>query len=467
MINIMKNGKLNRGEYILGNIREYIGYWWLPDNGNDRLYGSLKIYDDNKLELKVLGMFGGLEEHRNHISINTINGFTQCGKKITLLKCYEDNCKFSMPGIASENYTPQYMIIGEHFKYMDDIKINSISSRYTDLSKWIGIVPFKRKIHNEKEFVLSYKLPEQKIYELTNHTIKITFNANMNRDSLKQFTITQSIDIKFEELKEKSFELTLDLIYDFSKFLTLWIGEKVNLYNIEAVAENDTKIFIFWNNMALDRDSDEAWDKILVPYSFVEDNFQQYLENWYEKKEKLKPIINYVVEAYEKVFQIPMSFLKIIQAFEAFSRRMRNNCNIDSEAHEKRVEYIINKIDNEDYKTWLEERLRYSNEPNLSSRIKSLFMELNFIINMSNTKKKNIASKITNTRNYYTHFDDSNKENAMSSDEIFYITKYMLLGLRVLIMMELGVEKEFIKSQIDNLDELWLNRLKKEFNLDS
>lgn len=43
----------------------------------------------------------------------------------------------------------------------------------------------------------------------------------------------------------------------------------------------------------------------------------------------------------------------------------------------------------------------------------------------------------------------------------------MLLGLRVLIMMELGVEKEFIKSQIDNLDELWLNRLKKEFNLDS
>nr|WP_157450826.1 hypothetical protein [Clostridium sp. ATCC 25772] len=43
----------------------------------------------------------------------------------------------------------------------------------------------------------------------------------------------------------------------------------------------------------------------------------------------------------------------------------------------------------------------------------------------------------------------------MSADEIFYITKYMPLGLRVLIMMELGVEKEFIKSQIDNVNELW------------
>ncbi|WP_345968949.1 HEPN domain-containing protein [Clostridium sp. ATCC 25772] len=62
---------------------------------------------------------------------------------------------------------------------------------------------------------------------------------------------------------------------------------------------------------------------------------------------------------------------------------------------------------------------------------------------------------MTLTRNYYTHFDDSNKENVMSADEIFYITKYMPLGLRVLIMMELGVEKEFIKSQIDNVNELW------------
>ncbi|WP_061994249.1 HEPN domain-containing protein [Clostridium sp. ATCC 25772] len=288
------------------------------------------------------------------------------------------------------------MIIDEHFASVNDIKISSASSRYTDSSKQIRIAPFERKIRNEdddKEFVLRYKLLAQKVYRLTDPTVKISFNANMNGDSLKQCTTTQSTDIKFEDLKEKLFESTLDLIYDFSEFLTLCIGEKVNTYNIEVLTKSGNKILISWKGMILNEDSDKTLHKILVPYQFIQDNFQQCLESWYEKNEKLKPIINYLVEAYEKVFYIPMSFLKVIQAFEAFSIRMRNNYKIDSEEHEKRVKYIIDKTDNEEYKPWLEERLRYSNEPNLNSRIKDLFTELDFIIHMSSEDKKGMLTK--------------------------------------------------------------------------
>ncbi|WP_160691704.1 HEPN domain-containing protein [Clostridium sp. C2-6-12] len=449
------------------NTKEYIGFWYLPDNRENKIYGTLNIDEDNKLKLNLCGVFGELKEQFNYEKLKVINGFTKEGEKITLLNSNIADFKFKMPGIPSKNYMPQYMIIGEHFNSIDEIKINSVSSRYTDLSKWISIAPFERDVQDEeKEFVLRYKLPEQRTYKLNDKTVKISFNATMDGDLLKECTIYQNTLINFGELKEKTLDLTLDLINDFSEFLTLCIGEKISSYDIQAITEKGNKIKIIWNGMLLKEDSEKTLYSILVPYPFIQDKFQECLENWYKKNRQLKPIINYVVEAYEKVFYIPMSFMKIIQAFEAFSRRMRNNCKVDSKEHQNRIDYIINRIDNEDYKKWLEDKLRYSNEPNLNSRIKDLFTELDFILNMTAKEKKSIANKITLTRNYFTHFDENNKDNAMSTNQIFFITNYLLLGLRVLIMMELGLEREFIKAQIDNVGELWfLNNLKKEFKL--
>lgn len=98
-------------------------------NKNDQLYGNLKIYNDNKLELQLCG---GLKKQLKHNNINTINRFSQCEKNIELIKCSENNSNFSIP---NKSYTPQYMIIGEHFACVDNIKISSESSSYTDLSK--------------------------------------------------------------------------------------------------------------------------------------------------------------------------------------------------------------------------------------------------------------------------------------------------------------------------------------------
>ena len=446
---------------------EYTGYWYLPNDEKNQLFGTLQIDGNNKLRLELCGVWGSLKKLHNYENIMVINGFTKSGKKITLFECSVESLTLSNPGIPSVNYNPVYMIIGEHFKCINDIKINSVSSRYTDLSKWIRIAPFKREIQDtEKEFVLKYKLPEPRVYKLKDYTMKVNFKANMDGNFLKECTIYQKISIIFEDLREKSIESTLNLVYDFSKFLTLCIGQKVNPYDVEAVTENGNQILITWNGMRLNEDSEKTLNNILIPYQFIQDKFQECLENWYDKSEKLSPIIDYVVEAYENVFYIPMSFLKIIQAFEAFSRRMRNNCKIDLVAHENRINYIFDRIDNDDYKEWLNLRLKHSNEPSLNNRIQQLFGELDFIINMSGKEKKRISNKITLTRNYYTHFDESNKENKMGREEIYLVTKYILLGLRVLIMMELGLDKQFIRIQIDKANELWfLKDLKNEFKL--
>lgn len=148
---------------------------------------------------------------------------------------------------------------------------------------------------------------------------------------------------------------------------------------------------------------------------------------------------------------------------------MRNNCKIDEDEHNKKIEYIISKIDDEEYKKWLIDRLKYSNEPSLAMRLKEIFKEVDFIISLNSGERKKIVKKIVDTRNYYTHFDESKKDLIMTTEELIYISKYILVILKVLIMKELGLDEAFIELQLKGLSEIIFTKakLKKLFNIKS
>ena len=79
------------------------------------------------------------------------------------------------------------------------------------------------------------------------------------------------------------------------------------------------------------------------------------------------------------------------------------------------------------------------------------------------------VKKIVDTRNYYTHFDESKKDLIMTTEELIYISKYILVILKVLIMKELGLDEAFIELQLKGLSEIIFTKakLKKLFNIKS
>ena len=87
---------------------------------------------------------------------------------------------------------------------------------------------------------------------------------------------------------------------------------------------------------------------------------------------------------------------------------MRNNCKIDEDEHNSKIEYIISKIDNDEYKEWLIDRLRYSNEPSLSMRLKEIFKEVDFIISLNSGAVS------------YTHLET---KNFTTASEILSVTQ--------------------------------------------
>ncbi|SDP35639.1 HEPN domain-containing protein [Clostridium gasigenes] len=444
--------------------KEYMGYWYLPENKENEIYGSLVIDDKNNIKLNLCGYFSELTEIFKSNNINIINGFTKCGKKITLANCLSGGISINMPGIPSAEYIPSYVIIGGAYDSLDLCMVTEVEADFTGLDKWLNIDSFEFEINDtDKEYKVYYKLPERRSYSCEKFDFSIGFGGKINEDKLKSVEITQRTYIEFKFNEEVSLIKSLEYINDFSRFLTLCLGEEVNQSNIKLKNGESKDISVFWNRMNEEYISKKKTHEILIPYNLIEDDFGQVIQNWYDVKDRLEPIINYIIDGYEKVFHIPMTFLKIVQAFEAFSRKMRENCKEEAIVYDEKIKYILEAVENTEYKKWLQDTLRYSNEPTLNSRIKDLYTELDFFLKLTGRERKSIANKISLTRNYYTHFDESNKKNAMTSDEIYYSTIIMQLALRVLVMMELGVDRKLIESQIINCESYNLSNFKKYF----
>jgi ApeA N-terminal domain 1 len=69
-------------------------------------------------------------------------------------------------------------------------------------------------------------------------------------------------------------------------------------------------------------------------------------------------------------------FLNIAQAVESYHRRRSDKKDLSEEDHEKRLEKILAGTPQE-YKKWLSDKLKYSNELSLRQRLKDLLGDAN------------------------------------------------------------------------------------------
>ncbi|QXE18843.1 HEPN domain-containing protein [Clostridium sp. 001] len=295
-------------------------------------------------------------------------------------------------------------------------------------------------------------MPKVFICNVGNEKIEFTYKLNAKSDFLSNFTMYQYEFVSFKFFEKVYYKNALDRIWDFAKLLTLCIGKRVSPLSITSKNESGQKVeFIYPASNIMDKEVIKEHD-ICIKFSYIRDIFENVINNWKVKKDKLEPIIDYFVDAYEKVFMVPTSFLKVIQAIEAYSRRMRKNAVLPQAEFEKKVQNILEKVESSEDRELIKSIL--SNEPRLRKRLAELFNETNYVFDISSKKRKLLICEIVDTRNYYTHFDNKSKYKILEPERMFYASSFMKLVLRVLLMQELGMSKELIKSRMKEDQEL-------------
>ena len=432
---------------------EFKGVWWLPGDEAKRVVGILKFNPEDGADLELMG---ALSNH-SELDSDIVLGKTSDGKDITLYGCFQTKFTFNSSGIPTTVIFANIVFEGAHFNTEEEIEFQELSCRYTHLDEWAWMKgihitpPTESKLEIKYECPASVKTNISDDYSIEVYPITQTPTYSIVQ---KEVNITQRIYIKLISNKPSSFGQQQDKLYHIQNFLSLGVGKPVEIIDFMGrteVNKEDYDGFILHPNVRIYFCTKEASDQYtpLVPQKMlfslrdIQDDFDMIMRKWFDKEKTLKPVFNlYFGTLYNKDMYLEQRFLSLVQAVESYHRRTRINNEIDPEDHKKRVNAVMESVDDQ-YKKWIGGRLGYSNEPTLRKRLRELIDECGALIKLSSSsQKKSFINKVCDTRNYLTHYDVSLFDRAAKESELFKICYMLGVIIEFNLLLEIGFEQE-------------------------
>jgi len=117
---------------------EYSGDWWLPEDPDNEISGTLTYSSQSGAHLALIGSFKDPKNFRTmglFARHPIILGITTTGKEVTLYRCSESEINRTMGGIVVSKYRAVITIVGCHFSRVEDITFRSLALSYTHLAQ--------------------------------------------------------------------------------------------------------------------------------------------------------------------------------------------------------------------------------------------------------------------------------------------------------------------------------------------
>lgn len=457
------------------------GEWFLPNNVDNKVKGILVFKPSEKYSR--LELFGSLLEYQDIYNIDLILGNSFDSGEITLYKCYVKN----LIGISrnAENdfkgkknnyckssiYEVEYIFDGAHITTIEDLVFQKISTEIFNLAEWLGIHGFSNFNHNfqnEEGVIINCNYLEPKAIDFKiNNKLNGTINFSSSTSSISRFqkearisqiTYLTLISSEYLDLFE-----VLDYIYKFQNFLVISLFEHTNPTNIELrcdkFSHNVTdgrgeniqqpkQINLYYSQRKkITRDAPKTHFEMLFSYEDIKLQFPLIISKWFEKYELLKPTFNLIFYQFYLSEQIiDVLFLNLAQAVESFHYllNINNNKRISSAEFARRKKVLKEAINNEELYSWVSNQLH--NGLSLDTRLKALINDyaippkvLEFI-----GDTETFVKQVKVSRNYYTHFNPKEKDNALKGSELVGLYQKLQLLLISVILIEVGFEERLL-----------------------
>jgi hypothetical protein len=437
----------------IGEEIRFKGIWWLPDKPKKRILGTFTLIPGEGLMLELEGVFGNIQDI---LQKEIILGTSSQGEDITLYKCL---CIRGHYAPVDFGHTSTFRIgtafIGIHFRKPDKIKFKSISIHYSYLNEWFGVPIFDTKVFTN-EVSIKCNLPKSvKIENLAGNNIYIIVKPNTLAVLQREASIKIRAYIKIEAPKPTSFKEYSKIIRQIQNFLSLAIMKPVKPLTIDGtVVIRRTEIQYPTIDILYQPKEIPMIPKVLPPfdmlfiYKDIQSDFKKFLTNWFEKSKSLELVfILYFSTIYNPKQYSEHLFLSLVYALESYHRTAFRNYELPNKEHIQRIKKILDSTSLK-YQNWLEEKLKYSNEPSLRKRLTEIFNRYAEIITDYVKGKKGFIDKVVKTRNYLLHGDPNLKRNACKGKELAYITQFLKILLEISLLTEIGFSTQEMKNLI-------------------
>ncbi|MDO5016668.1 MAG: hypothetical protein Q4E09_06645 [Eubacteriales bacterium] len=478
----------------------------MENNKLQRYYGSWKILDSNDLFQGVLNInsaegFAYLElvipaSYSNPLpnppyrgSIPFICGTLITGEKICLYKCETGAEYLRIPHYNTQLIYAEYLFRGLEVSTEAEIKFHRVRFDFGNILSWADLCHYELDLNKGPGFAVSWIPSASLTFNLDNNT-KIAFIPSYNEISIKEFekenSLTQRLWVQFEYTELTNLDVILEDAKRIMYLIGLGINNKVEIEDLEYSHSSITeRYFDDKGNLKIVspflpmfmRSNSNTITQCDLPHTFVfrlKDVDEGIFRSWNENYSKLEPILDLYFYSFSKIPISPVAlFLNLIRALEAYHTRFITN---DIRNFKKRIKKLIDKLRTQEDKPSCWKRVfgDIEQQPGSSIYLRFRLVDLFFAegdipCQPSKYEITDYISKIVNSRNYYTHYDEHKLDNAFSPEELPLINAHLRALLEYHILTLIGFDRDIetnrVREIIKKVDEKHYkeNNLNKNF----
>lgn len=402
---------------------KYLGEWWIPEQEEDKLQGTLEIKADGESYIEFLGQFNSNTPIFRFENFSHLHGIAI---SVADNKCYSVFLFNFHPvnKISSRLIKHKYLAL----KVLIGKSSAPLSANYTELmlgseifGKWRKETGIGEKVRFEDEIIkdtsFTYRQPEPiDLFSNKNSDGYIFFRCSHSFRSKRRLKLVEQPFLNLRLHHPMEF---IDLFKVCSSierfFMVIW--EQYHVFtDIYVRNENKSEYRLIGSRHVQFADDVFGFD-----YNDFKKNSERYYNNWIKVYEEFNLAIrtfffafaDYKVDIYSRflnyVFALEQLHRKGFRATEPLSKK------------DKKMYDMAMKIKQGDLKSWLASVLNKERDIPLTTRLKELceFAELKEPKKISNEE----ITRIKNMRHYLVHLDEKHKKTAFTGREVCEINQ--------------------------------------------
>ena len=438
------------------------GYWWISGGEDNQVAGTLTYDAVNGAELTLLGITGDIVSVFNAALTGgdrgyaTIYGVTKKGKPVTLLRTLNSNRQLNMPGIPTESWKSNLLVVGMHLadeKKQDAFKKSYL--RFDGIEKWLGHRPLTDK-YDLDEKSLTVTADKQLETHFADHAdFKVTTAGTLrwNNDRETHCSIEAYSHLGIEPRSPKSLNWHMSCAVKLQELASLCTGHYLPLLSLELEGpveelaggtSQTVEVHVFARMMHPEAETRPKHEEPIISGPELIQFNPGAVQSWFDQYELFDPAISlfFTITGQREMFT-NIRLLLAIQALEVFHRRTTSDAVMPEKEFETFYGELTKAIPDPGDKK-MQEKLRstcrYLNELSLGQRLRAIMSEITAAFDYTPPafNKANLR-KLVETRNYYTHFSPELEKRKLSGAEMLWASRRIVLLLSLLFLQRLGV----------------------------
>lgn len=314
------------------------GYFWLHDNPEKRVAGTLVISDGGNIELEIVGLFDeSIKALNGEDDLSRIIGHIEKDGLVTLESCFYKKKNISFGGISKSLVHVNQVLSGVAYDKGEEVKFNTLSFSIEGLDEWLGISGISVNYGDDyKTAEISYTPQKEIIYKLGDEfKLHISFAYTLpGFPNTTEAKITQKAFFKLSTENEKELSAFIDLLHKVTYLLCFAIDTTVAISDvsatsnsiIEKISEKKTRpvpIKVYYPSLPFLKDAPKV-DKHRMLFTFgqIRDNAENIINNWLKAYTVINPSLGLYFSAVTGTHKyLDGKFLALAQALETYHHR--------------------------------------------------------------------------------------------------------------------------------------------------